>query len=114
MTTELELERTERGDTDVVRARGEIDLTNASAIHDAVAATARRVVVLDLSGVTFLDSAGIRALDAEIRALRDSNRALYVVAPAESRVGWTFRIAGFTSTVVVESLEAVPAPEDEA
>jgi anti-anti-sigma regulatory factor len=63
--------------------------------------------VLDLGLLVFVDSAGIRTIDLAHRALRDSGRTLLVVAPPESRAGWTFRIAGFDSNVVLDSLDAV-------
>lgn len=106
--TELDFEHVSAEAAEVVRARGEIDLTNADSVKEAIAVTTSSVVVLELTGVTFLDSAGIRAIDGAIKSLRASGRALYVVAPAESRAGWTFRVAGFSDDVVLDSLDAVP------
>jgi anti-anti-sigma factor len=96
-----------RGELDVLDVRGELDLTNAGALEDALARTHRRTVVLDLSLLVFVDSAGIRTIDLAHRTLRDSGRTLLVVAPPESRADWTFRIAGFDSSVVLGSLDAV-------
>jgi hypothetical protein len=64
------------------------------------------LTILDLSGVVFVDSAGIRTIDTAYKRLRESNRTLIVVAPPDSRAGWTFRIAGFSSDFVLGSVEA--------
>lgn len=65
MATSLELS-TQRGPdgTPVVTAVGEIDMSNADRFRDALgqaAADAGRLVV-DLTGVEYLDSAGVHAL----------------------------------------------------
>ena len=47
----------------VLRLIGEVDLGTVHVLEDAVAATPRLAeVCLDLSGVTFMDSMGLRAL----------------------------------------------------
>lgn len=94
------------GGARVVRVRGELDLTNASTLEDALSVAHAGPTILDLSGVVFVDSAGIRTIDTAYRRLRDDNRALIVVAPPDSRAGWTFRVAGFSSDFVLESVEA--------
>ncbi len=104
--TPLEIEHETRGDVDLVRLRGELDLTNATALHDGVSATSSRSVVVDLTGVVFVDSAGIRAIDSEVKRLRASERLLLIVAPPDSRAGWTFRVAGFSTDFVHESVAA--------
>jgi anti-anti-sigma factor len=76
-------------------------------LDDAIARTEGSKVVLDLTGVAFIDSAGIRTIDLAHRRLRDEARRLFVVAPPESRAAWTFRIAGFGDGVVLDSLDAV-------
>ena len=102
---------------DVVTLRGDLDLTNADQLADALDATHTRAVVLDLSAVAFVDSAGIRTIDGIRRRIEDGNRALFIVAPAESRAGWTFRVAGIADGVVLESLDAAMSlaePADDA
>lgn len=95
-----------RGELDVLDVRGELDLTNADALESALARTHRGTVVLDLSLLVFVDSAGIRTIDLLHRELRDAGRALLVVAPPDSRAAWTFLVAGFDSKLVLDSLEA--------
>ncbi|MFG1808119.1 STAS domain-containing protein [Streptomyces sp. NPDC049040] len=62
MTTPLALTSTRRPDgTHLLTAAGEIDMTNSPALADALADTPGQVVV-DLTGVDYLDSAGLAVL----------------------------------------------------
>ncbi len=114
----LALEHAQLDGRDVVRVAGEVDLTNVDQVQEALLATRSQVVILDLTGLYFLDSAGIRAVDASYGALVREGRALKIVAAPDSRAAWTFRIAGFPSDLVFESVEAVetasatPTPGD--
>lgn len=92
------------GDVDVVRVTGEIDLSNAGAMVDAVAETASRGVALELSELANLDSAGIRAIDKGIRALQAEGRSLVVVVPESSPARWIFRVTGPSDRLMAGSL----------
>jgi len=100
----LEVSREAREGSEVVSLRGELDLTNVDELSGALRATVAASVVLDLSRLVFVDSAGVRAVDAEHARLRREGRALLVVAPPASRAAWTFRIAGFSDDFVLGSL----------
>ena len=62
---------------------------------------------MELAAVDFIDSAGLRALDAANRELRAAGRTLALVAPPASRAAFTFRIAGFSEDGVHDSVETV-------
>jgi anti-sigma B factor antagonist len=65
VTTPLELStRTDGDGTTVLSAAGEIDMSNAAGFRDALsqAAAGGTGFVVDLSGVDYLDSAGLTAL----------------------------------------------------
>lgn len=98
--------RADREGVDVVRVVGEVDLTNADAVRDAVEATRAASVVLDLTRVAYIDSSGIRAIDRGHRHLLARQRTLVVVAPPDTAAGWTFRVAGFRPGLVCATLEA--------
>ena len=100
---DITVEATE--DADVIRVRGELDLTNVDQLATAVEASAAAKVVLDLTLLLFVDSAGVRAIDAEHARLVRAGRSLLVVAPPSSRAAWTFRIAGFSDDFVLASLD---------
>ena len=102
----LAIEQDARGDVVVLRAAGEVDLTNADALQRAVEATTAAAVVLDVSRLAYVDSSGIRAIERGFRSLRSERRRLVVVAPPETAAGWTFRVAGFDPAVMLESLDA--------
>lgn len=66
------------GPTAVVAAAGEIDATNADDFTESVGALpGPRPVILDLSGLHYLDSAGFAALDR----LLGQGAAIIVVSP---------------------------------
>jgi anti-anti-sigma factor len=79
------------GQTAVVTAAGEIDLTNAEWLRDALLSAlsaGASCLVVDLTATTFIDSAGVTAL---VRASRrasasDAVLRLSVAAPAVLRV----------------------------
>jgi anti-anti-sigma factor len=70
------------GDAIVVRGEGEVDLENAeqlaSALRTAIA-EAKDTVVLDLLGVPFMDSSGLKTLLVASSELRD--RLVLVISP---------------------------------
>jgi anti-anti-sigma factor len=101
----LEISREAREGADVISLRGELDLTNADELSAALRDSLATSVVLDLSRLVFVDSAGVRTIDAEHARLRQGGRTLLVVAPPASRAAWTFRIAGFSDDFVLASLE---------
>lgn len=94
----------------IARLKGELDMSNAADLRAAIAeATPNDAmgVVLDLSEVTYVDSAGIHLLYRLGENLRDRGQTLRVVIPADSAANDTLRLAGIKRHVdVVEELEA--------
>jgi anti-sigma B factor antagonist len=67
----------------VVRLTGELDLYNAHLVRDALFAGAKRSperLIVDLSGVTFIDSTGLGVL-IEARTQLANRRAFLLVGP---------------------------------
>jgi anti-sigma B factor antagonist len=82
---------TRSGRTAVVTAAGEIDLTNAEGLRDALLSALNAGalgLVVDLTATTFLDSAGVAALVRASRraAATEATVRLAVTAPAVLRV----------------------------
>ena len=98
-----------RDGVDVVHVQGEVDLTNADAVQEAVEATRTPSVVLDLTRVAYLDSSGIRAIDRGHRRLVSEERSLFIVSPPDTPADWTFRVAGFRREMLLASLDAALA-----
>ena len=73
----------ERDGAVVVQLAGELDLYNAHAVRDELLAAAARApdrLVVDLSGVTFIDSTGLGVL-IEARTKLSNRRAFLLAAP---------------------------------
>jgi anti-anti-sigma factor len=72
-----------------VRVEGELALTSSSVLELAVAREleANSDVLLDLSGIEFIDSAGLRAMTALVRAAKANGRKLRLSSdlPAHAR-----------------------------
>jgi anti-sigma B factor antagonist len=76
---QLLLETTRIGSHDVIVAAGEIDLASAPRVESAIEQFAGQEVVLDLRGVEFMDSAGLKVLLSQRSRLEDSGGALRLV-----------------------------------
>ena len=83
------LEITRQGDVVIARLDGEIDLANTPAVSagvlEAVPNDALGLVV-DLSGVRYIDSVAIRMLFTFVRSLHDSRQGMAIAIPADSPV----------------------------
>lgn len=94
MTT-LDLDVDGDGELLVATARGEVDAANADALATAIEVRvgSARTVVLDLSGLDYLDSAGIHMLFQFGRRLDERGRGLRLVVPEDCVVHDTLRYA---------------------
>jgi anti-sigma B factor antagonist len=93
----------------VLRLEGELDLVTADRVRDRLdeAARSRSDVLLDLSGVEFLDSTGLRLLvSADLRAKQEGWRLLLRRGPAH-----VHRV--FEITLLEERLTFVPDGDGE-
>jgi anti-anti-sigma factor len=92
----------------VLRISGEIDLSNAwvvsGAMREAISNQVHAVVV-DLSGVSYLDSAGVRVLFDLSRSLAEHDQRLVVVLPPGSTIRRALEVSAFhTAAQVVDTL----------
>ncbi|MFZ1995566.1 MAG: STAS domain-containing protein [Solirubrobacteraceae bacterium] len=94
----------------VARLTGEIDLSNANGIERAIAeATPNHALalILDVSALDYLDSAGIHLVYKLREQLRARGQALRLVIPADSPANDALRLAGVSRNVdVAASLDA--------
>jgi anti-anti-sigma factor len=101
--TELEFE--ERDGLMVATLAGEIDGSNALELGRAVAErlpTASTGLVLDLTAIAYLDSAGIELLFKLARALRDRRQLLRIVVPTASPVRRVLEICDVSSVAPLD------------
>jgi anti-sigma B factor antagonist len=90
-----------------VALRGELDLSTVGKVQDElhrIEASSPRVVVLDLSKLTFLDSTGLRCLVTADERARESGRRVVIVRGPEA----VQRV--FSITRLEERLEMVDDP----
>ena len=68
----------------VLSVAGEIDMTTAAAVRDAIEAAATQAfeIWLDLTDTRFMDSSGIHAVTTARAHLAESGRRLVVICPA--------------------------------
>lgn len=93
---------TEAG-TVVVQARGEIDLAIADVLWNEISArlTSGAQVVLDCSGITFCDSAGLQVM---LRAHREApdRGAAFALAAIDGTIAHLLDLAGLTGMIPVQ------------
>lgn len=100
------------GNAVLARLSGEIDLSNASAVEDRVTAglAGSTAVAVDLSGLSYLDSAGLALLSRLAGRLSAASGSLRLVVPPEAFVGRTLSVSGLASAIPVdETVEAALA-----
>jgi anti-anti-sigma factor len=92
----------------VLRLHGELDLMSVPTVEEAIERHGgRQAVVVDLGGLEFMDSSGLRMI-VELRN-RDDGTGVAFVAPVEQRVGRVLDMTGVRSklTWVTEPREAL-------
>jgi anti-anti-sigma factor len=79
-------------------AEGELDAASAAILASALddATTGGAGVALDLAGVSFIDSSGLRVIAAEVRRAEETG-ASFTVSAASDAVRRIFEMTGLTS-----------------
>ena len=100
-----------------VHLSGELDLVTCPALHDELRGVLRsstHLLVLDLSGVTYLDSTGLRLIYRLARQLGDRQPRLRLVVPPTSRILRVLTLAGVQSVarVVPDLAHLSPVTEE--
>jgi len=99
---QLVLETTRIGDRDVVVASGEIDLASASRLGMSLAPFSGQAVVLDLRGVEFMDSAGLKVLLNQRSRIEESGGELRLVV-GEGVVARLLALTGVSDAFSISS-----------
>lgn len=93
---DLSITRTEQGDRTVMRIHGDIDVYTAALVREKLddqLYEGHSDLVVDLTGVTFLDSTGLGVLVGRLKRARTLGGSLRLVGPTE-RVRKVFAITG--------------------
>lgn len=90
---------------------GDVDVLVAPAVAAELPALldGARAVVLDLTGVTFFDSSGVRLVDQLVRACATRELAWRVVSPPGSSNRRLLELVGMTGPAVLDDREAAVA-----
>jgi anti-anti-sigma factor len=106
----FDLESRVEGDRAIVTVSGDFDLQVAQRVVDEltkVEAAQPTLVILDLSRLSFLDSAGMGVIAAAQARATEAGRNLAVVRPPYS-VRRAFEVSGFGDVInVVEDIESI-------
>jgi anti-sigma B factor antagonist len=98
------------GDIVVASLRGEIDMSNAGELGDTIGRALTNdalALVLDLTGVEYLDSAGIHVIYELHERLRTRGQDIRVVIAPDALIGEALRLADVPRAVgVADSVEA--------
>jgi anti-anti-sigma factor len=100
----------------LVRVHGEIDLSNAQEVSSAIGTVmgqeARRLVI-DLSDITYLDSAGVALLLRLAERLQTRRRELHLVVPRGSPIRRVLLFTGLPRVIPLQArLEDALAQRD--
>jgi anti-sigma B factor antagonist len=95
-----------QGDVSVVHLTGEIDIDTAEPVERSVTGHTGDgpAMVVDLTEVTFIDSAGVRMLDNVVDACARGAVRVQIVAPPDSAVRFTLSICAFREDLLSDSV----------
>jgi anti-anti-sigma factor len=99
------------GDAALVRLSGEIDLANCGEIGKAVVdrITEAGKVLIDLTTVSFLDSAGVRLLDAVVGDLSANGTPTRLVVGEAGPARTTLELCAFRADLLTTDLDRAAA-----
>jgi anti-anti-sigma factor len=110
MTDLARVELDSVNDTAIVRVLGEIDLSNATQVREAIGAALPDlpVVILDLSGIAYLDSAGIAMLFRLGERLSYNRQELHLVVPPDAPIRAVIRLTKLDQVIAVKDSAEQP------
>lgn len=99
-TPYFEVHLSDGSDPLTVAATGELDAASATTLAEALTGASDQAgsVVLDLAGVTFIDSSGLRVIASEHVAATEAGRSLRIVGASE-RVRRIFEMTGLETLI---------------
>lgn len=96
------IRRSADGEATVVSVVGELDLSTSEELDRVVRAELRRAaVLLDLRGVTFMDSSGLRVLDTLIRHSEEGGGTLRIDPALSDSVRQILELTGMMSILPI-------------
>jgi len=92
-----------------IHVSGEIDLANAAAVEDEIRAAITHhpsAVSVDLAGLTYMDSAGIRVLYALASRLHALRIVLELIVPLDAPTRRLIELSGFESIAALRPVRS--------
>jgi anti-anti-sigma factor len=105
LTALARVEMDRNGQRGVIAIHGEIDISNAqevSAAIESIMPNAAETLVIDLSGTTYLDSAGVQLLFLLAQRLQTRRQTLMLVVPEDAPIRGVLELTGMPRIVRVE------------
>ncbi|MER7247573.1 STAS domain-containing protein [Kribbella sp. NPDC000426] len=105
MTAYAEVDAWTSNGVQVVRISGEVDLTNAAEVRDAISRVAsvdESVIAIDLTETAYLDSSGIAMLFRLAERLNHSRQELRVIVPPDSPLRAALELTDLPQTIPVQ------------
>lgn len=99
------IEAEQRGATLLLRISGEIDVSNARELSAAIEAAVPNGIlriVMDLTDITYLDSAGVKLLMQLADRLRARRRELRLVVPEHAPIRAVLELTGLSQLVPLD------------
>jgi len=109
MGAAIELRRESIGGSPAILLFGEIDISNATRLARALKESVNNLdheLLLDLSHVTYVDSAGMRVMFDLSGRMKDHQQRLILIVPKDSGVLRSLAVGGLLQSVEVR--EALP------
>jgi len=100
----MEVSNTELKHCDLIAVKGRVDSLTAPQLDEALRAVTQKGryrIVLDMSGVEFLGSAGLRAIVSAYKTCRRWNRGDVRLASLPAKIQGVFDLAGITPLVKI-------------
>ncbi len=91
MVAPLTLETTQQGEAAVILLGGELDLAGAARLEQVLELVDAPALVLDLRGLAFMDSSGLRAIVVSAQRAQDAGRR-FALIPGAAQVMRVFDI----------------------
>ena len=96
----------------IIRVDGEMDVSNTGTVHSVVAdavGAADSALVIDLSGVEFIDSSSVSLVLKVSHELGQRRRSFRVVAPLGCHVRRVLELMGLEGEAIAENLDSALA-----
>jgi anti-sigma B factor antagonist len=98
-------ETSDYGGKVVLAVRGEVDISTSPKLGEGIRRQLRsNPVLLDLSGLSFMDSSGVRVIDAAVRDAHEEGQTLTIGSALPNNVRLVFDLTGLTEVLTFEDL----------